>query len=89
MRRATASLGLRVGLPLVGMAIGASGAHKGTDGEIALPAIGAVLGLVAASAIDIGYLSRAEDTAKPARMLAPAFSAGPNGNVRFGIGGTF
>lgn len=87
--RAAASLGLRVALPLVGMAIGAAGAQRGTDAEIALPAIGAVLGLAAASLFDITYLSRAEDTAKPARMLAPAFSAGPNGNVRFGIGGTF
>lgn len=87
--RAVASLGLRVGLPLAGMAIGAAGAQKGTDAEIALPAIGAVIGVVAASAIDIGYLSRAEDTAKPARVLAPTFAAGPNGNVRFGIGGTF
>ena len=67
--RAVASLGLRVGLPLIGMAIGAGAAQKGTDAEIALPGIGAVIGLVAASAIDIGYLSRAEDTAKPARLF--------------------
>jgi hypothetical protein len=73
--RAVQSLALRVVLPLIGAAIGsalgkgACSAECDNDSDIAGAAFGVIGGAIAASAIDIGYLSRGED--------APATRPGP------------
>lgn len=71
--RAVASLALRVGLPFVLAAVGNSLGKSqcsydcDNDADIALTAYGFIAGAIAASAIDIGYLSRGgEDRAAPA-----------------------
>ena len=93
--RAAASFALRVGLPLLGMGIGSGigqrSCSEGCDNntDIIGAAVGALIGSIAASAIDIGYLSRGEEPSEPAPGLAPSFGAGANGTVRLGIGGSF
>jgi hypothetical protein len=65
--RALASVALRVGLPILGGLVGSalsSGQCTGDDCDLAGLAgalLGVSVGMVAASAIDIGYLSRGED----------------------------
>jgi hypothetical protein len=93
--RAVASLALRVALPVVVGAVGAalaSGQCSNDDdcGFAALggAVIGGVVGAAAASAIDIGYLSRSEDA--PATRPAPILPPPPIGpaephQVRVGV----
>jgi len=75
--RAAASIALRVGLPFVLGAIGNSLGKSqcsyecDNDADIAFTAWGVLAGGIAASAIDIGYLSRGEDRAAPAALLPP------------------
>jgi hypothetical protein len=90
--RAVASLGLRLGLPLLGAMLGAGAAcggrsSCGTDAAIAVPAIGAVAGVLAASAIDLVYLGREDTIAAP--RLSPTVSADGHGSVRLGLTGRF
>ncbi|HET9989890.1 MAG TPA: hypothetical protein VFQ65_15265 [Kofleriaceae bacterium] len=93
--RAVESFALRIGVPLLGGLIGnAVGRSQcsfncDNDADIALTALGIVTGAVAASAIDIGYLSRGDTITRTGPRLAPAVATGPNGSVRIGIGGTF
>jgi len=93
--RAAESFALRVGLPLlgglVGNAIGRTQCSEycDNDADIALTVLGVLSGAVAASAIDIGYLSRGDTITRSAPRLAPTVATGPNGAVRIGIGGTF
>jgi hypothetical protein len=92
--RAAASLALRVVLPLItgaiGGAIGKSGCDNGcdNDSDIAGAALGVISGAIAASVIDIGYLSRGEDA--PATRPAPIVPPPPIGpaephQVRVGV----
>lgn len=97
--RAVASLLLRVGLPMV---VGAAGAglasgscNNGDDDDCGFAAlggavIGAVVGAAAASAIDIGYLSRGEDApaTRPTPIMPPA-PIGPAEPHQVRVGMTF
>jgi hypothetical protein len=93
--RAATSLGLRLGLPLLGLLVGAEIGHSqcdadcDNDADIALAALGTLTGMIAASAIDIGYLSRGETITHTSPSFGPTLSTGPNNSVRLGIGGTF
>jgi hypothetical protein len=75
--RAAASVALRVGLPLVLALLGAELSNRPCNDPECLgaPLAGAIYGFVggaiAASAIDIGYLSRGEDRAAPAALPPP------------------
>jgi hypothetical protein len=81
--RAAASVALRVALPLVlgviGSAVGKSQCDAGcdNDSDLAGVAYGIIGGAIAASAIDIGYLSRGEDA--PATRAAPIVPPAPIG----------
>jgi hypothetical protein len=98
--RAAASLLLRVALPLVVGAVGAGVAsgHCSNDDDdcgfapLGGAVIGAVVGAGAASAIDIGYLSRGEDAPAtrpgPAPILPPA-PIGPAEPHQVRVGMTF
>jgi hypothetical protein len=96
--RAVASLALRVALPLVAGAVGAAMASGNCGGgdcddgfaELGGVIIGAVVGMVGASAIDIGYLSRGEDApaTRPAPILPPA-PIGPAEPHQVRVGMTF
>jgi hypothetical protein len=92
--RAAASLALRLFLPIIGGAIGAAiGKSKcdagcDNDSDFAGEAFGIVGGAIAASAFDIGYLSRGEDA--PATQPAPILPPPPIGpaephQVRVGV----
>jgi hypothetical protein len=93
--RAAESFALRVALPLlggfIGNAIGKSQCSYNcdNDADIALTALGVMTGAVAASAVDIGYLSRGETVTRSAPRWSPRIAAGPNGELRVGVGGTF
>jgi len=93
--RAAASLGLRVGLPIVGLLVGGAigrsqcDAYCDNESDIAFAVLGTLTGVVAASAIDIGYLSRGETITHARPSIGPTLSTGPNNSVRLGIGGTF
>jgi hypothetical protein len=93
--RAGASLALRVGLPLAGLLIGSAigrsqcDAYCDNDSDIALAGLGLLTGVVAASAIDIGYLSRGETVTRSSTSFGPTLGTGPNNSVRLGVGGTF
>jgi hypothetical protein len=93
--RAAESIAFRVGLPLLGGLIG-NVIGKGqcsyncdNDADIALTALGVMTGAVAASAVDIGYLSRGETVTRSAPRWSPRVTAGPSGELRVGLGGTF
>jgi hypothetical protein len=92
--RAAASLALRVFLPIIGAAIGAAigksqcDAGCDNDSDFAGEAFGLIGGAIAASAFDIGYLSRGEDA--PATQPAPIVPPPPIGpaephQVRVGV----
>jgi hypothetical protein len=92
--RAAASVALRVVLPLVFGAIGSAfgksqcDTYCDNDSDIAGTAFGVIGGAIAASAIDIGYLSRGEDA--PATRPAPILPPPPIGpaephQVRVGV----
>lgn len=74
--RAGASLGLRVGAPLLGVSLGAGlGASGGGGGKGSLDAItyaivGAGLGYVVAATVDIAYLAREDVPETAPRMLS-------------------
>jgi membrane associated rhomboid family serine protease len=80
---------LRVALPVAGGALGWMLTSGVSGPDIPSGAGGAVIGLVAgvitASSIDIGVLSRAE----PAPQLAPAVTPTANGGMTFGLTGSF
>jgi hypothetical protein len=95
--RAVASLALRVALPFLAGAVGAGIASGNCGGDCNDPfaalggaVIGAVVGAGAASAIDIGYLSRGEDgpATRPAPILPPA-PIGPAEPHQVRVGVTF
>jgi hypothetical protein len=96
--RAVASLALRVVLPVIAGAVGAgiaSGRCSSQDCDdpfagLGGALIGAVVGAGAASAIDIGYLSRGEDApaTRPAPILPPA-PIGPAEPHQVRVGVTF
>ncbi|HEY1549374.1 MAG TPA: hypothetical protein VGG28_16220 [Kofleriaceae bacterium] len=91
--RAAASVALRVVLPLIGGALGASAGKSqcdagcDNDSDIAGTAVGVIVGAIAASAIDIGYLSRGEDA--PATPIAPPAPIGPAEPHQVRVGLTF
>jgi hypothetical protein len=94
--RAGESLALRIGLPLLGGLLGNAlgkrqcGPGCDNDSDIAGTAFGVVIGAVAASAIDIGYLSRGEEvTRAPTPSVGPTASVGAAGSVQLGVGGSF
>jgi hypothetical protein len=95
--RAVASLALRVALPVVAGAVGAAltSGNCSNDDDCGFAAlggalIGAVVGAGAASAIDIGYLSRGDDApaTRPAPILPPA-PLGPAEPHQVRVGVTF
>lgn len=94
--RAAESLALRVALPLVlgviGSAVGKSQCDAGcdNDSDLAGVAYGIIGGAIAASVIDIGYLSRGEDApaTQPAPILPPA-PIGPSEPRQVRVGMTF
>jgi hypothetical protein len=86
--RAAASLALRVGLPLLGVAIG-SALGKGqcseycdNDSDIAGAVFGGMVGVLAASLIDIGYLSRGE-TVQPPGVASSMGTSSPTVKMGF------
>ena len=86
---ALASAGLRVGLPVIGAVLGSSigraSNHPDSDATIAGAALGAVIGVVAASALDIGVLAKHESRAK----VGPAIAPSAHGGMTFGVAGSF
>ena len=81
---------LRAGLPVVAAAVGWSLAG-GYGGNSEIPsgaggaALGLVVGVITASSIDIGVLSKAE----PAPQVAPAITPTAHGGMTVGLTGSF
>ena len=78
--RALASVALRVGLPLIGGYLGASSVNTSSpdcdECGIGAAILGGLVGMIAASAFDIGYLSRGETAAvQPSTPPPPAMPA--------------
>jgi hypothetical protein len=70
--RAGISFGTRVAVPFLGAVIGAA-VHEEEDDRVFIPAsviIGAVLGSIAASAVDIAILAREDDPRTAPRILS-------------------
>lgn len=97
--RALASVGLRVGLPILGAMIG-EGMHKDSycnnydyyetcdeEGPSEEAALGVVVGIVAASAIDSIYLARGERP-KPQPQWSPTVRS-TSGGFALGVAGRF
>ena len=87
--RAAASLALRVGLPLLGVMIGSSlgkgqcSQYCDNDSDLAGAVFGGMAGVLAASLIDIGYLSRGETVAQPAGVASTMGTSAPTVKMGF------
>jgi hypothetical protein len=68
--RAGASFGLRVGLPLLGLGIGAAADRDSHSFIPAGPIIGVFLGSIAASIVDIAVIAREADPQAAPRILS-------------------
>jgi hypothetical protein len=86
---AVESAGLRLGLPLVGILLGSKLAadpnYPDSDAPIAGAALGAVVGAVVASALDIGVLAKHETGPR----VGPAIAPTAHGGMTFGLSGSF
>ena len=87
---ALGSFVMRVGLPVGGATLGyllTNGSSGGEEipGWVGGAALGLVAGVVAASALDIGVLAKAEETPH----LAPAVTPVAHGGMTFGLAGSF
>jgi hypothetical protein len=91
--RALASLGLHVGVPLLGIlvGVGVGGGNRPADEDIGPAVIGGVIGAIAggaiASVIDISILAKNDAPARVLPVIAP--TSGGNGGMTFGLAGAF
>lgn len=83
---AVASIGLRVGIPIVtgmvGSALLSSSDHE--EGAIAGAVLGGLAGMIAASTIDIAVLSKGDERPRVMPSVAPT-----SGGMTFGLAGAF
>lgn len=96
-RRAAASLGLRVGLPLIGFITATAATCDGSgcfglgDGPSRTGAAAAAFGMAAAIFFDAALMTSIEEPGRrnEAPTIVPVAGVGPNGDVAIGLSGRF